>query len=356
MKKFPSTLEQLLNRWPGDKTFEVMDFGCDGWTLTESSINFMLRVADFRPDFVIVHHGANDGSPRLWPNFQPDYAHFRKPWSDPPVPFWAKKIAPLSWIVTFFLNRTGLSAFDIQNQVIHRVKQEEILQTPDATSLEPYERNLRLLAAMVKETGGQLIVAPMPHNRLQGGKRGHETIDDCNRSARNVAQQLGLPVADTETLLQNHPEWFMDWVHVTKNGDFLKAQVYSLLIWNLLNGNQDVRVFTPKNEKRDLELRWIFDSENVREFQIHVRAIGEHNYIYMGRTFTGDVKSYRWKAGSPEHAPGMKPEFKAGPEFGHYYVFKVAAISKTDPPRVIGHLTTRDQVKVFERLVENNDE
>lgn len=359
MKQYTIYLDKILNQFPGDQTFEVMDFGCNGWTMMESTINYLVRIADFAPDIVLTHHGVNDGPPRLWPGFKPDYSHFRKSWSEPPLNAWTRKYLSRSWLMSHLLRRLGMSAYDVQNLTLRRVGRDEVLTDPPPGTLEPFERNLRLLDAMVRATGGRLLVAPLPHCRPIDTPREHRLIEECNEIQRRVARELGLRLAETDALLQKHPEWFKDICHVVDNGNYLKAQVYAMVIWDMLGGYNDrggsnpvARFEKPEGkipEGRDLELRWEFDSSNAREFQIHVRVDREKAFRYMGRTFTGDVKSFRWKAGAPQLAPSLKDEFREGPRFGHFYTFKVAAVSRDDPPRIIGHLTGPPALRVYER-------
>ncbi|MFB3788364.1 MAG: SGNH/GDSL hydrolase family protein [bacterium] len=361
-QQFPPYLEKILNRFPGDSTFEVMDFGCNGWTMMESTINYLIRIADFAPDIVLTHHGVNDGPPRLWPGFKPDYSHFRKTWNEPPLNEWTRKTLSQSWLMSHLMRRLGMSAYDVQNLTMRRVGRDELLTNPPPETLEPFARNLRLLGAMVRATGGRLLVAPMPHDRSKDTPREHRLIEECNAVQRRVARELGLRLAETDGLLRNHPEWFKDICHLVDNGNYLKAQVYALVIWDMLGGYKDLGEMNPvarfekpdaeSPEGRDLELRWELDSSQVREFQIHVRVDREKAFRYMGRTFTGDVKTFRWKAGAPELAPSLKDEFRAGPRFGHFYTFKVAAVSRDDPPRIIGHLTGPPALRVYERPLE----
>lgn len=362
MKQYTIYLDKILNQFPGDQTFEVMDFGCNGWTMMESTINYLIRAAGFAPDIVLLHHGVNDGPPRLWPGFKPDYSHFRKSWYEPPLNVWTRKYLSYSWLMSHLLRRLGMSAYDVQNLTIRRAGRYELLTNPPPETLEPFERNLRLLDAMVRATSGRLLVAPMAHDRARDTPREQRLIEECNEVQRRVARELGLRLAETDGLLRRHPEWFKDICHLVDNGNYLKAQVYALVIWDMLGGYQDlgnphpVACFEKPDaeipEGRDLELRWEFDSSHVREFQIHVRVDREKAFRYMGRTFTGEVKSFRWKAGAPQLAPSLKDEFRAGPRFGHFYTFKVAAVSQDDPPRIIGHLTGPPALRVYERPVE----
>jgi len=364
-QQFPPYLDKTLNRFPGDSLFEVMDFGCNGWTMMESTINYLIRIADFAPDIVLLHHGVNEGPPRLWPGFKPDYSHFRKPWNEPPLSGWFRKMFSHSWLMAHVFRRLGLSAYDVQNLTMRRVGRDEVLTDPPPTTLEPFERNLRLLDAMVRATGGRLLVAPMAYCRQKDTPREHRLIEECNAVQRRVAHEMGARLAETDGLLQRHPEWFKDLCHVGDNGNYLKAQVFAMVIWDMLGRYKDLGEVNPVArfempdtevpEGRDLELRWEFDSGPVREFQIHVRVDREKAFRYMGRTFTGEVRSFRWKAGEPQRAPSLKEEFHEGPRFGHFYTFKVAAVSLDNPPRIVGHLTSPPALRIYECPLESRN-
>lgn len=361
MKKYPVDLQRELNRWPGATSFEVMDFGCDGWTLAETVINFFIRVSSFNPDIVILHHGANEGAPRQWPGFQPDYAHFRKSWEEPFIGLQTGKWLSNSWLVSYLLWRSGLSAFDLQNLTIRRVSKEAICEEPAPQSIEVVERNLRHLSTLVQAINAQLLVAPMPHLRQKEKPNVARMIEEFNDCARRLARDRGWPIAETDSLLQKHPEWFRDWVHVNRNGDFLKAQVYAMVVWDMLGRYSEsdrgtaIRVFgdlsTAAPAGRDLELQWQFDSNQARYYEISVRKEDEKAFRLLGRTPTGNEKAFRWKRDSILPGYAVKPEFQGGPQFGHAYYFKVVALGKDEPPAVIAHMTSNDEVKVLERPV-----
>lgn len=361
MRKYPDYLQSWLNRWPGDTRFEVMDFGCNGWTLMESTINYPVRVAAFRPDIVILHHGANDCPPRQWPNFRPDYAHFRKSWEIPRLFLFARNYLSSSWLVSYLLWRTGLSPFAIQNVAIRRVPREEIHPTPAPGSLEVIQRNLKHLAAMVQSNGGQLLIAPMPSHRARENPNVRQMIEEFNDSARALAKERGLAIAETDPLLQQHLDWFQDWVHVTQNGDFLKAQVYAMVIWELMGlyskdepvtpiqlfGNQETA--TPKS--RDLELSWEFDSSQAKRYFIYVRENVKDAFRLLGKTQSGEEKTFRWKAEISSSNDLLEAKFAEGPQFGHNYLFRVNGIGKSNPPTVIGKIASNRGVKILERPV-----
>lgn len=362
MRKYPVYLQTYLNQWPGGNRFEVMDFGCNGWTLMESTINYLVRVAAFRPDIVILHHGVNDCPPRQWPNFQPDYAHFRTPWEDSHLFFLARNYFSSSWMVSYLLWRSGLSPFAIQNLAIHRVSREEINETPAPGSLEVIQRNLKNLAVMVQSNGGRLLIAPMPFHRERETPSVRMMIDEFNDAARALAKEKNLPIAETEPLLQQHLDWFRDWVHVTPNGDYLKAQVYAMMIWYLLGlyspgefSPSPIQVFgdrkTAAPKSRDLEISWNFDSERARRYFIYVRENPNVPFQILGKTRSGEEKVFRWKAESASSAGLTEPPFASGPQFGHVYSFRIDAVSRSDPPTVIERFTSNRGVNFLERPV-----
>ena len=106
MYQYPRYLEADLNRYSLGRTFEVMDFGVNGWTLMESTVNYTIRVADFHPDVVLVHHGMNDCFPRVWPDYRPDYSHYRISWRDQSRWF-DRKILANSWIFSYLQIKGG---------------------------------------------------------------------------------------------------------------------------------------------------------------------------------------------------------------------------------------------------------
>jgi hypothetical protein len=263
-------------------------------------------------------------------------------------------------MVSHMLRRMGVSYYDLQNVTSHRVRMDDLIAEPPKNTLRSYERNLRMLHAMVTSSGGKMILAPMAYDRTSLEIYEKKGIEENNQIMRNIAQELNIPLAESDTFLQLHPEWFYDIVHLKTNGNYLKAQLYAFTILQTLGliSNTDepfnhVSKKSPQQileEGRDLELQWDFDPKLVREFQIHVQIDQEQEFRYMGRTDSSENQTFRWKANSPELVPNLKEEFQKGPQWGHYYYFKVEAISKVDPSQVIGHLTSNSEVKVLERF------
>lgn len=361
MRKYPVYLQTYLNRWPGDVRFEVMDFGCNGWTLMESTINYLVRVAAFQPDIVILHHGANDCPPRQWPDYKPDYSHFRKSWEVPGFFLFARNYLSSSWLISYLLWRTGLSPFAIQNVAIRRVPREEIRKTPAPGSIDVIRRNLNNLAVLVQANGGQLLIAPMPSHSGRENPNVQQMIEEFNDTARAIANERGLAIAETDPLMQCRLDWFQDWVHVKQNGDYLKAQVYAMVIWELLGRYSNEEPFSARQifsnrataapTSRDLELSWEFDSNRAKRYFVYVRESTKEPFRLLGKTRSGEEKSFRWKAEIPSSSSYLQPQFANGPQFGHHYLFRVNVIGKSDPPAAIETITSNRGIKTLERPV-----
>ncbi|MBN2329741.1 MAG: hypothetical protein JXR73_21550 [Candidatus Omnitrophica bacterium] len=356
MNQFPDPLARLLMQQPDPRRFEVMDFGCDAWTLMESTINYLIRVSAFKPDIAIVHHGCNDVPPRYWPDYLPDYSHFRKTWQEARIPSSIKYLLTRSWMGCFLMQRLGLTYYDITNLTVHRIPPSQMKTQFVDEALESYERNLRTLAALMKAHGGTLVIAPMAYSRTKAGEKFAQGIEDYNRIARVTAADLHVPIAETDAILKNHDEWFIDQVHLNSNGNALKAQIYSNVIREIVgDGTKEgsANILSKENktfsEKRDLELRWEYDPRNIREYHVYVRIDRDPILKYLGRTFPGTSRSYRWKADAPELAPIMKEEFHGGPRMGHTYYFQVYPITQDDPPKVLKPMRSGQEVKIIER-------
>ncbi len=77
---------------------------------------------------------------------------------------------------------------------------------------------------------------------------------------------------------------------------------------------------------RSLVVRWKFKKEDFTVFHIYVQ-VNDSEPEFLGRTTSGDVELFEWRAG----ATFLNPTFAEGPEFGHFYQFSVFAIRSERP-------------------------
>ncbi len=326
MNKYPLFMKEDLLRYDDAHSYEVMDFGCDGWTSTESVINYVIRVADFKPDFLLVHHGVNDQPPRVWPDFQPDYAHFRKPWGNQ-APQWLRSLSKYSVMAAFFMDRMGYFNFDLQNHVIRRQPQDSIKKVPPPGTLEPFKRNLRNLFTLTKATDTQLIFAPMAYVGKYESTRFLKQVEAQNQCIRGIAKEYHVPLAETHKWLKDHEEWFEDSVHLAPQGDRLKSNVFAKVIWQLKQDNYDYKL---KGQiQRHIEIQWDCQETDVYDFHIWVSA-NNQKPVFLGSTKSGEQHILQWN----KKNDAVHPQFQNGPMFGYDYTFHVYGLRTAEPSRI----------------------
>ncbi|MBN2325874.1 MAG: hypothetical protein JXR73_01880 [Candidatus Omnitrophica bacterium] len=340
MNQFPRYLQDDLERASLGRTFEVMDFGCNGWTIVESAINYLIRAADFSPDAVIVHHGMNDSFPRIWPDFQPDYSHYRIGWRDQSG-LLGMKLFPGSWVYAYLQIKNDVSRIALRNYTVRRVKQESVGREPAPGSVETFARTLRNLAWAVRSRGSRIVLAPVPYARKYAKQYG-SLIEEHRACMVELGREMDIPIADVDSLLGEHPEIFRDVVHVYDSGNRIKSQAYAAAIWNALQGLDipwDLADLVSRGEGEapgriasEIVVRWNVDVQDVRDFHVYVFDEAAGEFVYLGRTGSGEAHSLRWKPGSALVAP----RFRKGPAVGRPHRFQVFALPQDGENRVFG--------------------
>jgi len=230
---YPSFLSRILSRrFKGD--VEVLNFGVNGWTSAESLVNYALVVSRYQPDIVVIHHSVNDVWPRLYPNYQADYTHYRIPWVDADVSGW--DITLMQWSRLWAAVRIqDPDLVTIRERVIRRVDRSSggLLTElpPDTTS--GYMGNLRRLCRMVQADGGVPVLMTMPFSSEAGGIELawlgllEEGTSQNNEIMRVVAAEESALLADAALTFSSDPEshrgFFIDYVHLRAAGNRVKG-------------------------------------------------------------------------------------------------------------------------------------
>ncbi|MGI6458121.1 MAG: GDSL-type esterase/lipase family protein [bacterium] len=357
MNAYPHPLGVMLNRLPGERKFEVMDFGCNAWTLMESTINYLIRVSHFQPDIVIVHHGVNDSTAQRWDQFRVDYTNFRKHWSEQNFSPLKNFLAAHSRLLGFILLKYGMSAVELHNYVYQSIHSRKVQAEAPPLALKTYEHLLQQLHALTSARQAQLILAPMAYSRSEQRERDRRGVEANNQVMRRFAFEYQIPLVESDRILLNHQDWFYDLVHVQPAGDYLKALLFTREIQNILNGVKPQyddleRVLNPPptvNPVREIILSWDFHADEVMDYHIMVRVDRQKGYTYLGRTDSPDVRTFTWKTGEPQLSPVLKEEFKPGPRIGQFYNFMVVPFKKGTKQRM-HNITCDNGLRVMERV------
>jgi len=231
---YPKYLEEYLNRFGKPSiTYEVLNFGLDGYTSTHSLINLMLNGIDYSPDVVVFEHAWNDAHPRNSSKnsshtFRSDYSHFFKAF-DAPIPADAFLIR-LS--VIYRALRNFIRPISGRRYFQRAVTQYTNHCRPftEAKELAPLLRNLRTAIDISHGRGIQFILTTQPHSIDSKKERfGYsEHIGQANEQIRLLAKSVSTKAKFVDldwALTTKKEELFLDVGHMSEAGKATKAQL-----------------------------------------------------------------------------------------------------------------------------------
>lgn len=245
---------ELRARYPHQK-IEVQNLGAEWHSSQHSVMKLLFTAAEFQPDLVIIYHGINDMVTSLTPNtfsrgkFRGDYGHFYGAIANMRQP---------GRIGRFLLQSAGghwfsdfrLHAVRINGPYGGGLNGIQVLMFPRATpaevewkSISSFERNLRDFVQIARSKGIKAVMASQPHIfRRDLGPREREVLlfaiaqqmddgrmaslesmiqgfDLFNGTARQVAEENGIPFLDLESAVPKTLDFFYDDVHYTPQGN-----------------------------------------------------------------------------------------------------------------------------------------
>jgi lysophospholipase L1-like esterase len=222
-KTWPSQLESLLRREYSPRPIEVINAGVGGYTSLESLIQLETRVLDLSPDLVVVFHGYNDFKPNRSPDFQSDYAHWKKTPDTAPLGI---RLAEYSALVT------GVYPF-YRDFVYGEAKYDTVTEAGVST----FKRNLESIVAICRLRGIRVILCtqaksydypPLPEQARRAQKAFKNVpltlkgVEDgflkYNQAIRDLATELNIPIVDSFNLIPRGGKYFDDHVHFLDAG------------------------------------------------------------------------------------------------------------------------------------------
>lgn len=233
-RSYPGYLADLLAE-TNERAIEVQNWGTHGWTTAETLVNYTLRVQDFEPDLVLVHHAVNDVAPRMRAaGFESDYSHLFRPWCPPTFSTWSRAASEWSELWSCWLVRTR--GDDVISMFATRPGPGT---APDASVLveattAPFRRNVLTLCELVELRGGTPILLTMPMQppsaeadevvdwKRLGTQQHNEVLRELARESNRHLVDLARLFADKEADFAGE---FTDLVHLTGRGDRYKANL-----------------------------------------------------------------------------------------------------------------------------------
>ena len=211
---YPVQLEALLRQARPGRSIEVINAGVPSYTSAESLASLAFVCVDLQPDAILIYDNINDYRPRLYPNFDPAYFHYRKVWDG-----------------SARLKQTGPSGSEMQgiNSYLQWLPPE-----PEGDQAEnvrragtwAFRRNLLSMCGVAKAHGIAIVLATVvcdPENQYSEELM-VQAIAEQNEVMKQVAAEQGALLVDLAAV---YPEggFFADPIHNNAAGAKEKARI-----------------------------------------------------------------------------------------------------------------------------------
>ncbi|MBA4387546.1 MAG: hypothetical protein C0404_06165 [Verrucomicrobia bacterium] len=237
---YPELLQEMLAAAKPSKRFQVMNFGMTWWSSIQSTVNYVLNVIDFKPDYVVLHDSCNDHHYRGFPGLRGDGAHayrlFLVPQTTGETLY---RFSLIYRICRIYLSWQFPSLFRRNIEMKQVGLQPGKTYNYDPAELYIIDRNIRTVCTLAKTQGSRVCLTTMP---LSGSRSFGEEHDkayrphtkDVNSIIRRIAGETGFMIADFDATMSGREEYFKDAVHATLEGNRMKAnEVAKVLLADL---------------------------------------------------------------------------------------------------------------------------
>lgn len=227
---YPEFLQEYLTAHGSSNHFQVLNFGMTWWSSVHSTVNYLLNVVDFNPDYLILHDSCNDHHYRGFPGLRGDCAHayrlFLVPQSTGEAFF---RFSLIYRIVTIFLTWAFPSIFRPY------IEMKDIGLLPgktynyDPSELYIIKRNIETICTIAESKRSRICLTTMPLSGERKFSEEHNQVyrphtHDVNAIIRENAQQYHCLIADFDNLMTGREEFFSDAVHSSVEGNKMKAE------------------------------------------------------------------------------------------------------------------------------------
>jgi hypothetical protein len=253
-RSYPSLLETVL-RERGQETVRVINAGAEGYSSWESLVNLEFRVLDLEPDLILYYEAVNDLFTRIvWPPWAyrgdnsgsfVDSGNFYRspPFLDRSTLFRILRVrlggpspSALSSTHVEFAPTAYAWPFVFQAQagtyphgIFETVDVEEMLRKNPPIY---FERNLRNLVAVARESRAQPVFATFAHsNRVVDPPLDsplmEAALEEMNGVLERVSSDLAVPLFDFAAVFPDDPSLYVGAVHLTEEGALLQAKMFA---------------------------------------------------------------------------------------------------------------------------------
>jgi hypothetical protein len=238
---YPALLEQFLNDACPQTIFQVLNFGLGWWSSLHSTVNFVLNVIDFNPDYVVLHENCNDHTYRGYPGLRGDGVHAYRTLNIPGT-------QEIYWSRLFVLYRilAVLARRRFPTMIRRHYSAERSIMKPgkkflyDPRELYIFERNLETIYAVSTHRNIKLCLMTHPFSNVLKYGEEHDKVYRphmirVNEMLREKAAQYRLLLMDADRLMTGEEDLFLDPVHVSLKGNMIKSYLIGCKILKDLN-------------------------------------------------------------------------------------------------------------------------
>jgi len=226
---YPYLLEEFLNKACPQKRFQALNFGMGWWSSLHTTVNFVLNVIDFNPDYVVLHENCNDHNYRGYPGLRGDGVHAYLPLTIP----WTQDIF---WSRLFVIYRIFAVLVKRKYPTFlrrHYSMERSILKPDKKFHYNPrelyiFERNLETIFSVAKHRNIRLCLMTHPFSNILNYGEEHDKVyrphmTTVNNILRKNAAKDGSLLIDADRFITGEEELFIDPVHVSEKGNMIKS-------------------------------------------------------------------------------------------------------------------------------------
>ncbi len=238
---YPLLLEQFLNQACPRIRFQALNFGMGWWSSLHSTVNFILNVIDFNPDYVVMHENCNDHNYRGYPGLRGDAVHAYRSLVIPGTQdiYWSRLFVIYRFLALFVRQKYPKIIrrhYSAERSILNQGKK----YVYDPRELYIFERNIETIYAVSRHRGIKLCLMTLPFSNVLKYGEEHDRvyrphIAKVNEILREKAAQYELLLIDADRAITGEEDLFADPVHVTTKGNMIKSYLIGRKILKDLN-------------------------------------------------------------------------------------------------------------------------
>lgn len=215
-----------------DEQYQSVNLAHGFYNSAHSVVNFVLNGLDYSPDYVVVHHGWNDGhGAQNASDFRGDYSHILKAFDPSVAPDWLPIRASVIYRAVRFQFFRDDDWRYLEKAVLHPMDHDDFDYERAAAT---FRRNIRTIVDLSLRRGVTPVLATMPYSTAE-----HVVAWPSRRDVGRFAEELRSIAAlysgqvllvDLDREFSGRNELFLDYGHMTRVGRLAKAEKIGVAI------------------------------------------------------------------------------------------------------------------------------